>query len=494
MIGDEGNGIYSSAYYIYTFFLVLSSAGLPAAISKMVSERVAKGRHNDAYKVFRIALISATVLGCVCFAALYFGADSISRLIQQPRSYYSIMTLSPTVLIVAIIAVFRGYFQGVGNVAPSAVSQVVDQVFNAVFSVLCAHLLMKAVSNDPVALGAAGGTLGTGIGALAGLAFIVFMFYLAYPAIRQSRAADRHKGTEPGSKITGELFATAVPIILGTAVFAITNLIDAVMIMGRLTNGAGFAEKTATDLYGQVTGKYVVLTTLPISISTAFAAAAIPSIAASRVKGDYENVKRKINSAIRLTMLFTIPAAVGLGVLGPQIIELLFPNVPGGGELLSIGAVSIIFLSLTQITTGMLQSIGKVRIPVIAAVFGALVKIPFNYFLIAIPSINVKGAVISTIACYIVASGIDWMMLCRITKLKPDYKGILIKPLFSALLMGFSVYVSYYLSFFALGRNSVSVLVSVVFGIGVYFAFMAFTNGLNSEDVRQIPLVRRLLK
>jgi stage V sporulation protein B len=355
---------------------------------------------------------------------------------------------------------------------------------------------MRTADNegDRLSRGAAGGTLGTGIGALAGLVFIVYIFYLSYPGIKSEFGGGRQKSYEGAGEITKEIFSTAIPIILGTAVFSITNLIDTSMIMSRLMNGAHFTEATATALFGQLSTKYVTLTTLPISISAAFATASIPSIAASNVLRDRKEVKKKINMVLRITMILSIPSAVGMGILSTQILWLLFPAYPDGADLLRIGSISIIFLSLTQITTGILQAVGKVKIPVLAALIGALVKIPINYILLGITSVNIKGAVISTIVFYIVTSYIDWTQLSKAVRMEPDFSGIIIKPLVASGVMGLMVYVTYYLSYYAFNRNWLSVFFSIFCGLITYFVVLIQIRGLKKRDLNQISFARRLSK
>jgi stage V sporulation protein B len=307
---------------------------------------------------------------------------------------------------------------------------------------------------------------------------------------------DSEKGVkirEGDKKILIELAKTAFPIIIGTAIFSFTNLIDARMVMDRLVNGVGMTYETAKSLYGQLAGKYVVLTTLPVAISTALATAAIPNIAASAVLNEKRAVARKINTSLRLAMIISIPAAVGIGVLGNQIIALLFPSHPDGGELLIIGAVSIVFLALAQISTGMLQAIGKVNIPAIAAIIGVSVKIPLNYVLIGSAGLNIRGAVISTIACYVVASSIDVIALWRITKVKLDIAGFLLKPSICAVLMGMVCYVSYYFLYFIIPNNTLCALVSIVMGLISYFVFMLYIKGFDKMDLALVPMGERFV-
>jgi len=493
LIGDAGNAVYSAGYYVYIFFFVLSSAGLPAAIAKMVSERFALKQYVNAHRVFEISLIAAAAMGFICALALWFGARPLARLVGVPESYAALRSLSPTVLIVAVISVYRGYFQGMGNSVPTAASQLIDQAMNAVFSVLMAWILLRATGD--IAMGAAGGTIGTGIGALAGLAVMMYVYRMSKPGIHTRLFADKKtKLHESDEMILVTLLKTAFPIIIGTAVFSFTNLIDLRMVMDRLVNGAKLDYETARGLYGQLSGKYVLLTTLPAAVSTAMATAAIPNIAASVAMSERKNVLKKINTSLRLAMVVSIPAAVGIGVLGNQIVSLLFKSHPDGGDLLIVGAVSIIFLALAQITTGMLQAVGRVEIPAIAAVAGALVKIPLNYILIGVAGINVKGAVISTIVCYVVASTIDLAALRLITNVRLDFSHFFVKPAICSLLMGMVCYVVYYALFYASGNNAFCTVTAILAGLLSYLGFMLYMKGFNKNDLILVPMGEQIVR
>ena len=490
LIGDPGNAIYSAGYQVYNFLLILSSAGLPAAIGKMVSERLALRQYTNAHRVFKVALIGCGTLSFVLMVIMFVFAGVIAdKICGIPNAKYTIMTLSPTVFIVGIMAVYRGYFQGMNNMMPTAVSQIVEQIFNAIFSVLLAWLLI----GKGIAFGAAGGTAGTGIGAIFGLIVVFFAYKLKKPKIDKKLSLPVDYREETSEEIGKKLVSVAVPIIIGTAIYSITNLADLGMVMDRLEASGAFVYEEAEVLYGQLQGKYVLLTTLPVAISTAMATAAVPNIAASMALKDKVAVKRKINLAIKIAMIISIPAAVGMGVLAEQILLLLFPTVPEGGELVAIGSISIIFLALNQIVTGTLQGIGKVRIPAINAVFGAIIKIILNYVLIVIPSINVKGAIISTIACYMLASTLNLVALVRIVKFVPDLVGALVKPTFSALVMGMVCYFNYQLLAMTGLGNAVSTLTAIVIGIGVYGIVMLLTKGIKKEEISVLPMGNKMI-
>ncbi len=496
MIGDVGNAIYGAGYYIYTFLLILSSAGLPAAISKMVSERIALKEYKNAHKVFKVSLFISGTLGFTFMVILYVFAKPIAVLCHYPDSYWCIVTLSPTLFIVSIMSAYRGYFQGMNTMVPTAISQIVEQIFNAFFSVYLAWLFLKigVSGNDKnIVLGAAGGTAGTGIGALAGLLVMLFSYFLIKPFLyKRIRMEGNRNPHERRSDIAKKIIYTAIPIIAGTAVFSITNLIDMGMVTSRL-EAAGFTYERATELYGQLNGKYVTLTTLPVSITTSLATAAIPSIAASARINEKRELKRKINISVRLGMIVSIPAAVGIGVLGEPIINMLYPKHSEGGMLLTAGAIAIIFLALCQIVTGMLQGVGRVEVPVVGALLGAIVKIILNYFLIASPNINIFGAVYATTGCYLVASLFNVIMLSRITRVRVDFIGALLKPTIGSAVMGTFCFFFYRLLFKLTNINMFSTLLSIFIGIILYGVVMLILKGITEEDLRSFPMGTRLI-
>ena len=483
LIGDEGNALYAVGFQFYLFLLVLSSAGIPNAVSKMVSERFARGEYRNAHNVFYAAMIVAVTFGLIGSLMLWFMADYFAVWFGYPGSRYAIRAIAPAVVIVAVMAVFRGYFQGMHNSVPTAISQVVEQFFNAIFKVWLAFIFISQIEHA-----AAGAAAGTGIGAVLGLFVILVIYKLLSPKIKTRLSHDRTSGTERRGRIIKEIIFTAFPIILGTAIYSIANFIDLAMVSHRMAASGAFTQEDIDVLYGQLTGKFVVLTTLPVSVSTALSIAVLPSIAGSTVIRDRSAVIEKITKAMRLSALVSIPSAVGLGVLATPILLLLFPHHPYGAVLLQVGAVSVIFLSMVQVTTGALQGIGKIMIPIIAAAAGALVKIPLNYMLISVPEINVLGAVISTIACYFVATVVNMSVLKVYTGIKIDWPGIFIKPLAAALTMGLACYVSFYVAS-RIAPNAIATLFSMGMGVAVYIIMLVM---LGSKEVVQLPLIRRV--
>lgn len=490
MIGDQGNAIYAGGYYIYTFLLILSSAGLPAAISKLVSERIALKQYRNAHRVFHAALIISTVLGVFFAILLFLTAEKMAILVQSPDSYYAILTLCPTLVIVAVMSAFRGYFQGMHTMVPTAISQIIEQVFNAFFSVYLAwvflsiHVPAGLTKNIPLA--AAGGTMGTGIGALAGLIVVVFAYCLIRKYLLWRARRCKQPYEESKRELIGKVLQTAWPIIAGTAVFSITNLIDMTMVMRILVN-TGFTQNEAEVLYGQLSGKFVTLTTLPVTISTAIATAALPSIAASVKLKEKKQVRRKMALTYRVSMIISVPAAVGISALGPQILAMLFPNASDGGMLLTVGGISIIFLALCQTSTGILQGIGHIKVPVVGAILGAITKVILNFLLIRIPAINVLGAVLSTTGCYLVAGVFDVIMLSRLTGTKFDFMGSFLKPVIGSVAMAAGTIGSYQLFFQLIGSNTIATLLAICVAIAVYGLVMLLIKGIVEEDLQAVP-------
>lgn len=497
MLGDVGNGIYGAGYNIYMFLLILSSAGLPAAISKLVSERLALHQYRNAHRVFQVSLLISATLGTIFAILLALTAKKMAVLVSSPDSYYAILTLCPTLVIVAVMSVYRGYFQGMHTMVPTAISQIVEQIFNAFFSVYLAYLFLgwyvPAGQTKNLPLGAAGGTMGTGIGAAAGLIVVWISYLLIRPDLLKRAERCRQTQEETQTQLAKKIMQTALPIIAGTAVFSITNLIDMGMVT-KILKDIGFSDMEATALYGQLNGKYVTLTTLPVSISTAIATAVLPSIAASNRLGEKNQVKRKMNLTMRISMIISVPASVGIAALGPQILAMLFPSAKEGGMLLVVGGVSIIFLALCQTATGVLQGLGHIKVPVVGALLGAVTKVILNAVLIPIPMLNVLGAVLSTTGCYLVAALFDVYMLSRITQVRFDWNRVMLKPILGAVVMGIAALGIYHGLFALLPYNILCTLTAIIGAMVVYAIVMLWIGGIQEEDLQAMPMGGRLVR
>ena len=490
LIGDTGNTFYSTAYHVYAFALIISSGAMPAAISKLVSERVALGHYRDAHELFKNALGIAVAIGTAAALFMAIGANWLTQLrfFNYPEAAYAVRALAPTVFIVALLAVFRGYFQGMNTMIPTAVSQVIEQIFNVIFSLWLAHVFFSAGRVEHAAAGAAAGT---GIGAVAGLIVVLGIYLLVAKDLRQRAAKNLRTvvpsvGAEKRETQIRAILLTAMPIIVGMGIYHIATFIDMGMAKDRIMYSGVFTEEQVDIMVGQFTGKFLLLTILPVSLSVALSHAIIPDISSSKAIMDGTAVKEKINTALGISMTLSIPAAVGLSVLADPILALLFPNHPEGGQLLRYGAASIVFMALVQVSAGALQGIGKVMLPVIAAFFGVMVKIPVNWYLLAVPGINILGTVISTIVCYIVAAAINLYFLHKYTGVLPDYINAFVKPAFAATGMGFACFVTYHLVGI-IAPDRLATVMALLVALPVYLALMWAIGGLRNMEAAPLP-------
>ena len=491
ILGDDGTGVYSQSYSLYMLFFVISSAGMPAAISKMVSERTAHKQYRNAHRILTTALVIAGVIGFVGMLVMYFGAYLLADFLSSQHIALSLRALAPTVFVTAVMSVLRGYFQGFNNSVPTAMSQVLEQILNAGFSVF----LVWWFIDSGIAAAAAGGTAATSIGAVGGLVLMIAVYVMYRPRqnrrIARERQAYPNEPLEPIGKIAKELVSTAFPIVAGVAVFSMTNVIDMRMVT-QILQDTGFSYNEALRMLGQLNGKFVVLTTLPVSVATAIAVAIVPSIAQSQTLGERKIIRTKINTALRFAMIICVPAAVGLSVMADQILLFLFPNNPDGGILLRVGGVSIIFLAISQVSTGILQGMNVLKVPIIAASFGAFMKITFNQLLISNPELNVVGAVIATVLCYATAATINLYFVKLKTGIRINVWRMFGKPLFAAGIMGVVCYVTFATFYMLYPSNTIGLFLAVGMGVVSYGGVMIFLGGITRTELAMMPGGRKL--
>ncbi len=488
MIGDEGMAIYSAGFNIYMLFLIISSQSLPASISKLVSEEIGQGKYYSAHKIFKKTMILSIVIGLISSTVLFFSATFIENIYNIAESRYTIRVLAPTVFIVSIMAVIRGYFQGMQNTVPTAISQIFEQIINAIISVYFAYLLINSNIKGitKTTLGAMGGTSGTLLGAIVGLIVLIIIYFLVRDRIFSKIDKSGNEAYDTKT-IYKKILMTAVPIVAGTAIFSITNIIDTSMISSRLINGAGFSQQRATILYGQYSAKYTLLANLPVSVATAFATAGIPVIANLRKKRDFKQLNDKINSMLRIVMILCIPASFGMAILSDGILQLLYGSESDGGMLLTVGSLSIIFIGLTQVLTGILQGLSHANVPVRNAFIACVIKIPLNFVLIGMHYFNIYGAIISTTIVYMITTFLNYKNIKHRFRVSFDLKGIILKPAMASVVMGFLTYFTYEGVFALANNNMLSVIISIIVSVIAYLVALILIKGLKEEDLRALP-------
>lgn len=508
-LGDQGMAIYSGAFNIYILLITLSAVGIPSAISKLVSERIAVGAHKDAHRVFKVALAYSTLVAALLAVGMWIGAEQISLIMKQDTTLtMPLRALAPTIIIVTIMAVMRGYFQGMNTMTPSAVSQVVEQLVNAIFSIVLAYAFVK----KSIEAAATGSTLGTGLGALAGLIVMICVYYLIRTKLRSRIAKSADYKYESNKVILQRLLVTMIPIVLSTSVFSIMTNIDQGMLYRMLPSSIEYlkdnnllaslpvtgavAMDTANivdSLAGQYLNKYFTLVNVPVSLILSMGTAAIPAIAASMSLGDLKDIRRKTRMILKVGMLLAVPASIGMAVFAKPIMALIFQGASDGGELLAYGAISIIFITIAQLTAGILQGMGKQQIPTINATIACVVKVVFNFIFLAIPTLHIYAFIHSTTICYIIYALLNVLYLRKNLEMKFNWKNLLIKPLICAGIMGATSYALFAGLNAWMPKPNLWVVIAIPVAAGIYSIVGIITRTITVKDLENIPGGKKII-
>lgn len=478
IIGDEGIGLYQLAYPVY-MFIVSIMAGFPIAISRMISERVALGKGLQAYNIFKYSFFILTLIGAVSSLFMFLGASFLIKIFKwRQDAYYSLIAVAFAPLFVSIMDSLRGFFQGLQMMELPAISQIIEQIGRVIVGVSLTYLLVSY----GISYGAAGASFGATAGALIGCIFLLIGFFRKREIIKPYLS-----GKENGYKdnYIFELLSIAVPISLGMAVSSIMVLIDSVLVPSRLL-AAGFSEKIATKLYGQLSGKAHVLINVPLSFSIAFSTSLVPAISEVKAVRNVGKIKSRAESAVKVAMILGISSATGLFILADPILHMIFPGKSEGAEILQILSISVIFIVMAQTLIGVLQGAGHVISPVKNMLIGSLFKSVSVYVLTGMPYLNIKGAAISSIVGYAIAAVLNLKDAMKYTFIEFDIDKMLLRPLFSAVVMGFSVYIVYNKTIEILGSNSICTIISIITGIIVYIAMLIISNTTSIKELYSV--------
>ncbi len=501
IIGDMGNGYYAAAYELYAIILLLSSYSLPLAVSKMVSARVSRGQYKNAAKIFKASLLFAVVSGgFACLVVLFF-ADFLAGVVMgEIMSATALRVLAPTLLIVAIMGVFRGYFQGLGTMTPTAISQIVEQIFLVIFSLVFASIafnrgelygnLMMSDKYAP-AQGAAGATLGCGIGALAGLIFLFGVYALSRGNMARAERRDTSRATESYGMIFRALLLTVLPVIISSVMYNLCGVIDQAMYNDYMTDHG--MDDIKSIYWGVYSGKYKVLINLPIALASAMCSAIVPSLTSSFANNDIISARGKVATAIRTTMMVTIPSAVGLAVLGKPIVDMLFSGeINLAGQMLMMGTLSVVFYSLSTLGNGILQGIGKMWVPIINALIALVIHILSFWIMLHFMKLDIMAVVFSNIVFSAVMFLLNHLAIRKFIGYKQELIQTFIKPLLVSLVMGL-VSLGIYHLFRLFLPVPVSCIIAIVVAIVVYFAGMVFLRGFSKNELARIPVIGKPL-
>ncbi len=493
IIGAQGLAYYQGAYPIYVFLLTLSTAGIPTAISKMISEKRAEDQYGEAHRIFKASFKLMLGIGIVTAAILFFGAEYICELMKNPGAFYSMRAIAPALIFVPMMSAYRGYFQGMQDMAPTATSQVIEQFFRVGFGLA----LAIAFLSQGLEFAAAGASSGAAFGGLFGTIGILIIYLRRKNHIMEEIKEGKEGENAPIGKIMKRILAIAIPVTIGASIMSIMNLIDSALVMRRLQLGAGFSPAVAEDLYGQLSGMVASIINFPQVISMGIAVSLVPVISASFKKKDMDFVHKNVELGLRTAVLIGLPCSLGLIVLAKPIMLLLYPMQPesaasSAGCLLIMG-VGVIFLSTVQTLTGMLQGIGKVSIPVINLAIGAVVKIACTLLLVGIPSINVKGAAFGTVCAYAIAAILDFIAVKKYTGTKFNAGLTFVKPAIASIMMTVAVIIAYKGCSIVFG-NAISALAGVAVGVIVYGIVIVSIKGITQEEVKMLPKGEKIAK
>ncbi len=484
LLGGEGIGLYQMAYPIYLLALSISSAGIPVAISIMVAEKAALQDFKGAKRVFRISLSVLTVTGLVFSVLLYFGAGWLieNQYVRDPRAYYAIAALAPAIFFVTILSSYRGYFQGMQMMMPTGLSQIAEQLIRVITMVGFAwYLLPRGLE-----YAAAGASFGAGPGAVAGLLVLLF-FYWKYRAEFQLKVDNQPLlKQESGASIITRIVKLALPVSLANIMLPVVSNIDLLIVPPRL-EVAGYTVEQATELFGYLTGMAVPLVNMATILTASLAASLVPSISEAHTLGDKAAIYDRTATATRIANLITIPAFVGMWLLATPISTMLYAT-PKAGVSIAISALGIFLLGIHQVTTGVLQGLGRTAIPVVNMAVSAGVKVVLSWTLTAMPSLGIKGAAWATIADFGVAALLNMFFVYRYIGFALDVKDTL-KTSSAAAVMGL-ICLGLYELLFAYGvGNTLSTLAAIAVGGLVYAVTLLLIGGIGERELSKVPKI-----
>ena len=487
--GDAGNGISSGAYQIYALLLTVSSIGVPNAISKLVSERVAIGDHKGANNILKIGFATFAIIGLIGSMLLFFGARFIAcEWLQIPEAEMTLVALSPAIFFVAVSSVMRGYFNGRQYMKVSARSQTLEQIFKTVLTIIIVEMIALA-SGVSTELMAAGANLATTSATFLGFGYLYLLYRSQREEITNEIKQTVNYKHEEVMDVIRKILSVSVPMALSAIMSSLNKNIDSVTVVRGLKTF--LTEGEAKIQYGILAGKVDTLTSLPLSINIAFATALVPAIAAARAKKDKETATKRTSFSLLVSMLIGLPCTIGMCIYAQQILNLLFPNATAGKAILQISSFTIIFTILDQTINGALQGFGKVMVPAIALGFGVIAKLILNLVLIPIPWIGTNGAAIGSVVCHMVAFTIAFNVLRNNIKLNIDFKKFIIKPVVCTAIMSICSYFIFVLSN-GFVRDNIATLIAIIVAVITYILSVIGLKVFTKEEIYMIPLGKKI--
>lgn len=503
IVGDEGMGYYNVAFSIYAVALMLTSYSLPLAVSKLVSARIALGQYRNAYKVFKGAFTFALISGGFATILIFFGADFIaSEIMNMEMSAYALRVLAPCILVVALLGVMRGFFQGNGTMVPTAISQVLEQIVNAIASVACAYFLFQMgkgigetrgdASYGP-AFAAAGGTVGTIAGAFFGLLFIIVIFYAYMKIFRKRIRRDRSRKKERYKLIYKILFITIAPVILSATVSNISDFVDNAMFTNIMA-AQGYTNKEYASLLGILGGQYATMINVPLSVSTSLGASLIPSLVTTVQTGNRKQIHNKITAVTRFNMIIAIPCAMGFLVLAKPILDLVFftEDNTTAALMLQLGAISVVFFCLAAVNTSVLQGLDDMMTPVKNSSIALVIHVVSLFLMLVVFEWNIYAVVLSKI----VFAGALCILNAHALRERIGYiqeqKRTFVIPTIAAIIMGIVTLIVHLLFELFVGER-IATVIAIPVAIVTYGVSLVLLGGVTESEMYDMPKGKTLV-
>ena len=508
IIGDVGNGYYTSAYSIYSFFLIISSYSFPNSISKLISQRLANDRYLDIKKLIKICFVIALIVGLTISSIMFFGAKFIAIILQKEKLVYALKVLSPTLFIMAFLSIIRGIFQGMGNMVPTAISQIIEQIFNAVSSLIMAYTLYNKglianliyeTTDYEYAFGAQGGAIGTGIGAFSALVVLLFIFFTVMSTYNKYLNSNNGYKIETTNSIIVALFSTIVPIIVSSFIYNVSAIIDDFVF----SNAYALMNKKneIVSLWG-VYGKYHLLFNIPVAIASSISASIIPSISTAVAINNARDVVLKIKYSMKYTLLIVAPACIGLVVLSDPICRLLFnsENIDLLVLLVRCGSVAVITFGFSTISIGILQGLGFYNIPVFNSIVALVIHVITMFILLLVFRLGIVSVVFSNIIFSSVVFLLNQIQIDRVVRYKKNILKNYLMPIVCSIIMGIIVYILYdFLNKMILVEYTkfnliIKVVLCIVVALVVYVILIRILGVITKRDAEYMPFIKRLFR
>ena len=537
MYGGVGTGLFNSAYALYNPLFTLSTAGFPIAISRMVSESITRKRYRDVKQIHHLSVPIFVVAGLVCFLAMVVGSFIYVKVINADNAIFALLCLSPTIFFGCLMSIYRGYFEGMRNMVPTAVSEIIEAACKQFLGFTASFINMQVCMNDyrtsgyvfgikcdseiaaqsaavPVAIGAA--ITGISLGSLLGFLYL----FIRYKRGGDGIGREELKASPPPKKngvIIRTMVRTAIPIGLGSIIMSLADMVDSTLVQRRIFHIMETDPDALINVYGSLIpdevlysgsthtylyGCYGIALTLMMLVTAAtqvFGTTALPSVTAAWTSGNKQKMKESMETVLRITVLVTIPSGIGMSVLAEPLLSLIYSGsslaneVSIGSKVLAVMGISVIFIATATPLCSMLQAVGRMDVPLKLFAAGMVIKIVVNYILVGIPEINIQGANVGSIVCYGFVTAVAMFVLCRETKIVPNFVSILVKPLIAAIVCSTAAYFAEMIFDFVFYQRVATVL-AIITAMVVYVVVLLLIKGIKKEDILQMPKGNKIIK